>query len=419
MSKNLITLLLALSLLMGNNPKITENETTVSEVESQVTTVDTEEPFDDSQSSTVDKTVKETVIVEATEAVSKSDLWTLGGFIFIMNDEGQFLGVKGKNVEDIIILGHDIASTLSSSVDYGVRFIPKTYYKDVERTTEAVETEYRSKVIREAMKDDIWYSDATRSLNKKYENSEDENASYVDDLYALALQKFSESELEEFRNDAEELYGDKEYYVITSLSLYDEYGNPLKGITSENDLYEYVKQQKTADKEAKENAQVLDGTYKLSSFKEDTYYAISNEGYVNIENDMGIPYEVVEYEWSDVLDEWREDDEEILNKSFPSFVPEHRIMGMKRETEGYGKLIKVYTKSFELDKASIINSDDCIKVSELSSTPYDTFSKDYIYNDTDSYVTISYIKNQSKESVVMPKGALWSFDWMLCDDLTV
>lgn len=419
MSKNLITLLLALSLLMGNNPKITENETTVSEVESQVTTVDTEEPFDDSQSSTVDKTIKETVIVEATEAVDKSDLWTLGGITFIMNEEGQFLGVRGKNTKNIVILGHDIASTLRSSVDYGVRFIPKTYYKDAERTKDAVETEYRAKVIREAIKDEIWYSDAMRSIKKKNENSEDEDGSYVDDLYALALQKFSESELAEFRAYAEEWFGNKEYYVITSLSLYDKYGNPLKGITTEDALYEYVKQQKTADKEAKENAQVLDGTYKLSSLKEDTYYAVNNEGSISIENDMGIPYEVVEYEWSDVLDEWGKDHEELLHKAFTSSVPDYEIRGVKKEIDGCGKLIKVYTKSFKLDKDSIINDDDCIKVSELSSTPYDTFAKHYIYNDTNSDVTISYIKGQSKSSVVMPKGELWDFNWMQYDDLTV
>lgn len=74
-------------------------------------------------------------------------------------------------------------------------------------------------------------------------------------------------------------------------------------------------------------------------------------------------------------------------------------------------------------RKEIIASTECLKVSDLTAEPYDTFSINYIFNDTDSNITVYYTTTQDgvqqTESCCIDSGELLEFDWTNYGDLHI
>ena len=345
MSKNLITFLLALLLLMGNNPKITENGTTVSEVESRVTTADTE-----SEESVNDRFVivgpyveddnDVTKIVEAEKSVNASELWELSTGYTVTMGKGDFTIRKAKEVNKMTILGKYTPNLLlEASKEYDIKFIP--------------------------------------TLNADN--------------------------------------------VVLELRLYDKSGTPIKGVNSEESFKDYIENQKQLRRLELENAskvaEEVKGSVNLSTLKEDVYYAVSERAGVGFINDLGKPVLITESSLDFNSKDWEVDKEILLSYSFPNELHTYSTgLTFRGTEESYFNYIKISSSYIDYDVASIIESEDCIKISEPGNFAYDTYSKDYIYNDTNSDVDVIY---NDGESVKIPAGALWDFDWVYYKDLRI
>lgn len=237
MSKNLITLLLVLSLLMGNNSKITENEVespaegthiTSSDVTNSeshnnpdyVTAVELDASTVDFDKELVVKTSEGTTTgIESLWFLStgfESDVADCGTCLVVTDITHDNMGVSQSDstVKRLSVKNPEVLEILCRATEYGIYFVPEYAYDDITRKIQADDLirSYTRNKARDNYEDE--YNKIVENLSKKYEKDSED---YKDALYKACKELISE---EEFNKIVKTFSKGTDYYRLISIRLY-------------------------------------------------------------------------------------------------------------------------------------------------------------------------------------------------------
>lgn len=197
--------------------------------------------------------------------------------------------------------------------------------------------------------------------------------------------------------------------AVSSMQLYTADGKPLTGEDC-NSIIDRIITEGNASIEAKiANAKPIGSSTKISELDRDVLYSGEE---VSLTNDTGANIVCNVLKYDTFSERWESEEEYIFSKSFPN--NEVTFKSSNDEETAY------YTFSLLEDITAITLDSDCILVSNLTTEPFDTFSAECIYNDTDADAIVFYTRSfGEEESCAVKAGELMEFDWMYYDDLHI